>query len=310
MRSAIKPLLWLIFLTFVSKLSVAQSKLRDNAPWYVEQFTKSQLIREASLPLGFESIEEFSRFYSVPQHYQQAASHELSSENIREGGKSHKAWVYRAYDGPKAYNNNHRAYPTIQLKQSEIGIITSQALVEFWVWVDADLSKQPEQDWLSLATLSSYSDIHWSRSYLVNIDHQYRLHLMHVPNQGEQIQDIESHSVTLPRREWAKLTIYIDYSPNNRFQSPLIALWHNETLVSAARLNDRVKVKTEHRKKLSCLASWDGKTISGAERHCNLHYEAGLAQAHFGLYAPPKVNRAVVYNDALTISRLNQSFLK
>lgn len=287
----------------------SQGQLKD-LPSFVTDFLQQQDLKvNKTFNTGFERIDEFSKFYIVPQNYQNASSHDLSHEKVVSGKKAHKAWVYKNYSGKRVGNHNHRAYPTFQLKKTDVGIIKTKALIEFHVLADVELENKKDKDWLSLATLTSYSDIHWFRSYLVNIDKDYRLHLMHVPHQGAQKADIANNkNVVLPRGQWAKITILIDYENQNRFQSPFIAVWQNGVLASASRFNDRVQPSLIPRKKYPpCLKKWKGSATSEAEKLCKLSYENGLAQLHFGLYAPPKVSKGVVFNDNLSISSVVQS---
>ncbi len=283
---------------------------QKTVPEFVKDFVGiEKLARVSSLSIGFESVEEFKDFYIVPQNYQNSASHNLSSEVVKKGNKAHKAWIYKAYTGPRGQNNNHRAYPTIQLNKSNLGIIKTKALVEFYVYADVELSQRPEQDWLSLATFTSYSDIYWARTYLVNVDRNYRLHLMHIPHQGLKSPDIASNSdVFLPKEQWSKITVYIDYGQENRFGSAFIAVWQNGVLASASRFSDRIEPQRLPRSQQPpCLSGWGGKSVIEAERLCGLSYEQGLAQMHFGMYAPPKVKHGVIYNDELVVSTLREA---
>jgi hypothetical protein len=83
---------------------------------------------------GFESINDFSGFYIVPQNHLNSASHDQSTERVKNGSYSHKGWIYAA-NPPSTLliNNNHRGYPTIQLYKTPGGGFKTPALVEFWV---------------------------------------------------------------------------------------------------------------------------------------------------------------------------------
>ena len=279
----------------------------EDVPSFVQEFLGETGLKKAgSYATSFETVEEFSRFYIVPQNHKSTASHSLASELSVSGKSSHKAWIYGKNEQLKNTNTNHRAYPTIQMSKTSLGIVKTAVLVEISVWADIDLYRAEDKSWFSLATFTSYDDTEWFRSYLINVDTDYKVHLMHVPNQGESKPDIFSKAgVALPRRAWSKITTYIDYTRNNRFQSPIIAVWQDGGLVSASRFNDRVdpsSVRPELHPK--CLKGWDGREVAQAEKMCGLKYEGGLAQMHFGLYAPPLLSRGVIYNDDLSVSKV------
>lgn len=273
-------------------------------PTFLEAF-----LNESNLKIGdafgtdFESEGEFSPFYVVPFNHKDTATHALTKERSVSGESSHKAWMYGENDQEKAVNTNHRAYPTFQLNKTNLGILKAAALIEFSVWADIDLFPQEGKSWFSLATFTSYNDIQWYRTYLINVDSNYKVHLMHVPIQGESSPDIyHDKSVVFPRREWSKVTAFIDYSNKNRFGSPIIAVWQDGTLVAASRFNDRVDPVRIPRELLpKCLNGWDKKNVASAEAMCNLKYEGGLSQMHFGLYAPPLLSNGVIYNDNLSV---------
>lgn len=295
------------FLFLLTPLVVVAETSSDMVPEFVKNFLEEKGLRKGKVFLsGFEKIEEFSKFYILPQNYKKSASHNLSFEQSVDGGFSHKAWIYKKNKRLKGKNTNHRAYPTIQMEKTSLGIVKSAVLIEISVWPDIELYPVEGKSWFSLATFTSYNDKEWFRSYLVNVDRNYRLHLMHVPNQGELKADIFSNNkLILPRRQWSKVTTFIDYTKNNRFNSPVIAVWQNGILVAASRFNGRADPYTISANNYpKCLDGWNKKNILGAEKRCNLKYENGLAQMHFGLYAPPLLSEGVIYNDALTVSEI------
>ena len=257
---------------------------------------------------GFESIDEFKNFYIVPQNQLSSTTQDLSNEVPGSGNFSHKAIINEKNAIIENENTNHRAYPTFQFEKTSIGILKGSVLVEFSVWADFKLSDLQDLNWFSLATFTSYSDQYWYRSYLINIDANYKIHLMHVPQQGQVIHDIyQSQSVIFPMKKWVKITAYIDYLSSNRFNSPFIAVWQDGNLISVARFDNRIDLisalKMENRPK--CL---DGLPVNGtieqAENLCGLVFTDGLAQAHFGLYAPPGLASGTIFNDDLTISEI------
>jgi hypothetical protein len=175
--------------------------------------------------------------------------------------------------------------------------------VDFWVWFDVDLEKEEHKNWLSLATFTSYADSNWVRSYLVNVDSDYRIHLMHVPQQGQSLHNIyRDQSIQIPKKQWVNLSIFIDYTEDNRFGSPFVGVWQNEELVAASTFNDRIdpySIPAEQYPR--CLQGWNQQNLTDAEHRCGLNYTGGLAQLHLGLYAPPLLSEGTIYNDKLRI---------
>ncbi len=300
----------------LQEASAQVSETRPNAsagtssarlPAFVESFIgEKNLVAKTVFSTGFENVSDFKGFYIVPQNFRNAASHDLSSEQRVDGRLSHKAWIYQKGKLAANANTNHRAYPTIQMAKTPAGNLRGRALIEFSVWPDINLYKREEESWFSLATFSSYNDEFWYRAYLVNVDQEYRVHLMHVPDQGAASPDIySSRDTVLPRRAWSRISVYIDYTRNNKFDSPVIAVWQNGTLVSASRFNDRVDpFRIPGNQTPPCLKSWSRSSIEEAEELCKLRYEGGLSQMHFGLYAPPSLSSGVIFNDALVVSEV------
>lgn len=302
-----QPCFFLAVCWVLMAASPARAQASEAVPQFVQEFVgQGNLVRGRQFSTSFEAVEEFSKFYIVPQNYRKTSSHNLSTEERVSGKYSHKAWIYGANPTSSTENTNHRAYPTIQFSKSPLGIIRSAALVELWVWADIELRRSEGKSWFSLATLTSYDDVNWYRSYLINVDADYRVHLMHVPRHGESAADIvKKASIPLPRRKWVKITTYIDYGRNNRFQSPFIAVWQDGVVVAASRFSDRVSldnVAPGNRPK--CLNGWDGRDLERAESMCELKYTGGLAQAHFGLYAPPLLSSGVIFNDDLAVTEV------
>ncbi len=176
---------------------------------------------------GFESINDFSGFYIVPQNHLNSASHDQSTERVKSGSYSHKGWIYAANPpSTPLINNNHRGYPTIQLYKTPGGGFKTPALVEFWVWLDVKLSSG---EWFSFATLDHTTSDRWD-AVLVNLSDKGFVHLMHVPRGGEAEYDFQTSTLKFPLREWVKLTICIDFTP-----SGYTKVWQNDKLVSVAK---------------------------------------------------------------------------
>ncbi len=297
-------LLTCYFLTFSFAFAAGN---KNSVPNFVINFLQeNNIVVAKTYKNSFERLADFKDFYIVPPNYKGSSSHKLDSENVFDGTFSHKAWIYRTNKYVKGVNNNHRAYPTFPMKKTSLGIVKSMVLVDIYVWADIDLSNSANKNWFSLATYTSYDDNNWFRTYLVNVDKNYRVHLMHVPTQAISNPDIfQSKSIKMPRKKWVRITTLIDYSNKNRFNSPIIAVWQDKQLVSASRFDDRINpiglMPSQYPK---CLKVWNKKDIKSAEKLCGLKYKGGLAQMHFGLYAPTGLGSGTIYNDGLTVRKL------
>ncbi|MDD4839833.1 MAG: polysaccharide lyase [Clostridia bacterium] len=217
---------------------------------------------------SFESADEFSNYYIVSQNYKNT-THDLSTEIVYDGTYSHKAWIIDSYiESTSLENNNHRAYPTIQLYKDSQGAFVSPCLITFYVWVDMILTEHsPENQWLSFATITGDSSDNWYPVVCVNLSCDGFVHLMHIPTQGEKDYIFQTTDVRFPMREWVELKIYYD----NR-EDGYVKVWQNGELVSYGSLDN-------------------GNGL--------------LSQAHFGLYAAPSIGSGIVYNDCLTIKEVS-----
>jgi hypothetical protein len=220
---------------------------------------------------SFESVNDFSGFYIVPQNYKNTCSHQISNELIHSGNFSHKAWIFGANpESSLLQNNNHRAYPTIQFHKTADGVFRTPCYITFWVWADIKLEPHsPENQWLSLATFSTDSSDNWSRTILANLSYDGFVHLMHVPVQGKQDYLFQSTTVKFPMKQWVEIKIFLDTRPGTGYAK----IWQNGTLISYAKIAD-------------------GNGM--------------LAQAHFGLYAAPSVSKGVIFNDDLEIREVDR----
>lgn len=280
----------------------------------VPQFVKDSLSRPLLKVLSeqkypFDDLSEFNGHYIVPQNHMNSASHDLSTEKVKEGTKSHKSWMYGTNPVQSGVNNNHRAYPTLQMGITSLGTVKTMALIDMWVYTDIQLTSEPEKDWISLATLTSYADNNWAHAYLVNLDKDYKLHLMHVPTYGVRgTEYVNPSAVPFPKDQWVRLTILVDYTSNNQWNHPTIFVWQDEVLVTASKFNPRLTLSNfaPGWPLPSCLDGWDGVDIQQAESLCGLVFTNGLAQMHFGLYAPPLLSAGAIYNDGLTISEVGE----
>lgn len=232
---------------------------------------KKDTVEKRIFETSFESVADFDGFYITPQGYLNTSYHELNDSIVRTGTYSHKAWITGANAPSTAtQNNNHRAYPTVQLYKTEGGSFATPCYITFWVWLDMELHADTtggEDDWFSFATFTSDESDNWNRTVLVNLSHNGIVHLMHVPLQNQQEHIFQTTDVFFPQREWVEIKVYLDFG-NNAYAK----VWQNGQLVS--------------------WASVDG-------------IENKLSQAHFGLYCPPGMGSGVVYNDDLVIEMVD-----
>ena len=215
---------------------------------------------------SFETVDDFKGFYIEQQNHKNSSNHILSEENVLTGQFAHKAWIY-APNSPStlAENNNHRGYPTVQFHKTSEGVFKCPCYITLMVWLDMELkSRTGENEWFSFATFTSDTNNTWPRTFLVNLSYDGFAHLMHVPNQGESVYDFQTTTLPFPQKEWVELKVYLDTDPETGYMK----VWQNNMLVSQAKI----------------------KGGNGT-----------LAQAHFGLYAPPSVESGTVYNENLLI---------
>lgn len=191
--------------------------------------TKPSTKNPRTFSTSFESLKDFSGFYIAPQNHMGTASHDQSTERVMSGTYSHKGWIWGS--NPKStlfQNNNHRGYPTIQLYKTPSGAFRTPALIEFWVWLDADLK---EKEWFSFATLDHTTSNTWD-AVLVNLSDKGIVHLMHVPlnNQGKTV--FQAKDIIFPFRTWVKLTICLHFDATRGYAK----VWQDDQLVSEAKI--------------------------------------------------------------------------
>lgn len=259
-----------------------------------------------STATSFESEDDLAPSYVVPSPYMGTTFQELAQGNVISGEYAHRAWIEGANPIVTGQNTNHRGYPTVQLDEMDSpyeGLVR----IEFHAWFDLPLEACADQDWVSLMTISSYADDQRYQVQLLNLDSEGTPHLMHVPVNGQSVHDIyQTNHVHVPQRQWFTVTVLVDYRSDNAWGSPMLAAWIDGELVSAARFNPRVDPATvPAEKRPNCLDAWDGEDVAQAEELCGLDFRGGaLAQAHFGLYAPPRLESGQVLNDDLEILEL------
>lgn len=299
-----------VFALPVFLMACGAKKIDDPEKQYVAMFVGDENFSiTQKYSADFESASEFSSFYIVPQDYMGTSSHNLTGTVKHSGSYSHYAWMYGANSVIPGTNTNHRGYPAIQLHKLPHGSFQNMVFCELYVMLNVTLTAVADKDWFSFATFCSYSDDLWSRVYLVNLDSNNIVHLMHVPGQTQGVRDIfQTTTKTFPMNQWVKLGILIDYTSQNSYASPYIKAWQDGELVSAARFNPRIDPNTVPPASWpSCLSTWGGTDIAEAETLCGLTYTGGLAQAHFGLYAPPLLDSGEVWNDGLVIYELTKN---
>lgn len=163
---------------------------------------------------SFEAVTDFEAFYIVPQNHKGTASHDLSREVVRSGLFAHKGWVTAA-NPPNSWgrNNNHRGYPTIQLYKLPGGAFQTPANIEFWVWLDMELSKG---QWFSFATLDHTTSNQWD-PVLVNLSDEGFIHLMHVPTNQKSEWSFQTSTIKFPMKRWVKLSVTLHFDKNDGY---------------------------------------------------------------------------------------------
>lgn len=227
-------------------------------------------IEDGTFSSSFEKIDDFKWFYITPKKHKNTSFHELSESIVYSWKFSHKAWIDWINDDSTMFvNNNHRAYPTVQLYKTKYGSFTSPLVVTLLVWVDMDLKSHTdwENDWLSFATFTDDKSDNWKRTVLVNLSYDWYVHLMHTTGQWKSDYIFQTKSIKFPQKQWVELKIYLDFS-----EKWYAKVWQDWKLVSHANI-------------------WN---ITNK-----------LSQAHFGLYAWPRVKSGIIYNDDLEIKRIN-----
>ncbi len=224
--------------------------------------------QEVLFASGFEAVSDFDGFYITRHDDQSHAFQELSAIDPAAGKFAHRAWITRANPPSGMFTNrNHRAYPTVQFQKTPAGVLPTPLCVGLSVWADFDLrsaSQGHEDQWISLATFTDDQSDSWRRTVLVNVSYDGFIHLQHVPRQGQQAHIFQSTTVQFPYRQWVRLAVELDFSPQGYAK-----VWLDDVLVSHAAV----------------------RAMSNQ-----------LAQAHFGLYAAPSIRAGEIRNDNLRIT--------
>ena len=161
---------------------------------------------------SFESVDEFSRFYITPQGHLNTTFHDLADTTVHSGKYAHKAWITGSNEPSTQYeNNNHRAYPTVQLHKTEGGSYQAPIMIKLWVWLDMALHENlsGEDDWFSFATFTDDETDDWSRTVLVNLSHDGFVHLQHTVEQGKSDKLYQTTTIPFPKKEWVELKVYL-----------------------------------------------------------------------------------------------------
>ena len=228
-----------------------------------------------SFTSGFETTTDFSGFYWTPQPHMGTATWSLQGGTVHSGANAFMGTITGVNPpGTDAVNtNNHRAYPTIQLHKSSLGVLHTPAMITLWVNLNVALTSG---QWFSFATFVSDTSDTWNRTVLVNLDDKGYVNLMHTPYQEQGVFVRKNTTVAFPMNQWVKLEIYVDFTPDSQDMAGVprgyAMVWQNGVLISSARVGG----------------------MNGV-----------LAQAHFGVYAAPTVSAATLYNDDLTMTEVS-----
>lgn len=163
---------------------------------------------------SFEAVDDFADFYIVPQNHKGTTSHDLSREVVHSGEFAHKGWISAANPASNwARNNNHRGYPTIQLYKLSDGAFQTPVKIEFWVWLDMEITKG---EWFSFATLDHTTSDRWD-PVLVNLSDEGFVHLMHVPTNGKSERSFQTSTIKFPMRQWVKLGVILHFGATDGY---------------------------------------------------------------------------------------------
>jgi hypothetical protein len=135
------------------------------------------------------------------------------------------------------------------------------------LWVWLD-ARFTSGEWFSLATFALEPSDRWARVVTVNVGSGGTLSVFHVPVQGRGVRAFQTDD-PFPMRRWVRLTTYLDLGA----KGGVAAVWQDGKLASVARVR-----------------GGDGM----------------LAQAHFGLYAPPQLVTGRVVNDDISVWRVER----
>ncbi|MEQ8351895.1 MAG: polysaccharide lyase [Leptospiraceae bacterium] len=173
---------------------------------------------------SFESLSEFDGSYIVPQNYQSAASHELSTERLVSGTSAHKGWIY------STAADSHRAYPTVQFHKLEGGSFTGLVYIELQVYLQDIVIPTGSGHWFSFITVARRTEDAFWDGVLVNLGYEGIVHLMHVPTVGKKEWTYQSTDLFFPQNQWVKLGLCLSMDSENGFARA----YQDGVLVSAA----------------------------------------------------------------------------
>ena len=173
---------------------------------------------------SFEAVSEFDGSYIVPQNYQSAASHDLSSERLISGNFSHKGWIY------SAAGDSHRAYPTVQFHKLDGGSFRGLVYMELYVYLQDVTIPTGSGHWFSFITVARRTEDAFWDGVLVNLGYEGIVHLMHVPTVGKKEWSFQITDLYFPQNQWVKLGLCLSMDENNGFARA----YQDGVLVSAA----------------------------------------------------------------------------
>lgn len=186
---------------------------------------------------SFEAEAEFyPQFYVVPPG-QYGSTHTISTEHVRTGLYSHKAWMTQANDSNNDSGHGylpHRAYPTVNFWKTAQGSFKGPCLLRLYVMADIQLQNRglgQINDWFSPITVSPNEDDVWARVVTVGINPDGIPRLVHVPVQGAQSYIFQTSTIFFPWgfAKYTRFDLYIDFDPDHGKAK----LWMDGALVSS-----------------------------------------------------------------------------
>jgi hypothetical protein len=130
-------------------------------------------------------------------------------------------------------NNNHRTYSTIQFQKTAGAFFILPAILVFWCGlICCLLSIHQKTNGLALLLLPPTGTDQWARTFLVILNYNGYVHLIHVPLQGQKSWLYQRLPCPFLQQQWVFIKVYLDTRPSKGYAK----VWQNGTLVSFANI--------------------------------------------------------------------------
>lgn len=234
-----------------------------------------QLLWSSSFERGHPGGEwdKYQQGYSDGCQQKNGASYGWCMVNARQEGLPevdgptiYKGVIFKARDG-KNKKPGQRPYP---LKTWEVGQVVTPAVIKYHAWIDFNQGKLDNDTWIHYATYSCNKiwDVHTMVQFVTGKNEIAKMITV----------DYEKPALPMPKKQWVEMVDYMDYS-----QKPgVVARWLNGKLLGVGS-GGNVKLSPKTKKQ---------KSICGT---------SSLTQAHWGMYAPDRLDNGVQYNDNIRV---------